>query len=266
VTRPDLSIVIPSYNEAERLVPTLEKVMAWALALPRSVEVLVVDDGSRDTTREIAREFMNTAVSAGQAVPAGVPPSAAEGRRPGKPRLRLVENGRNRGKGYSVRHGVRESEGNQVLFSDADLSTPIEDWALLDAALASADVAIGSRALSNSRVTRHQPRYREAMGRIFNRIVQRLAVSGIQDTQCGFKLFRGDVAREIFARSQIDGFAFDVEVLHLAQRAGYRIAEVAVTWENDERTRVHPIFDSARMFRDVVGIRVRHAFAKRGTS
>ena len=246
--------------------PTLQKVMAWALTLRRSVEVLVVDDGSRDETRGVARAFIDAAVAAGEAVPAGVAPTLADSKRAARPRLRLVENGRNRGKGYSVRHGVAESEGNQVLFSDADLSTPIDDWALLDTALATADVAIGSRALAASRVTRHQPRYREAMGRIFNRIVQQLAVAGIQDTQCGFKLFRGDVAREIFARSQIDGFAFDVEVLHLAQRAGYRIAEVAVTWENDERTRVHPIFDSARMFRDVVGIRFRHAFAKRGSS
>ena len=231
---PFLSIVVPAYNEAERLGPTLERILAWSETLGRPAEILVVDDGSKDATCAVAEGYA--------------------------PRVRLVRNGRNRGKGFSVRHGVLEATGQQILFTDADLSTPIADYALLARALETHDIAIGSRALRDSNVTRHQPAYREAMGRVFNGVVQGLAVRGIRDTQCGFKLFRADVAKALFGQATIEGFAFDVEVLFLARRAGYRIAEVPITWENDDRTRVHALYDSARMFRDLVTIRYRHSF------
>ncbi len=245
MSRPFLSIVIPAYKEAERLGPTLDRVLAWADAFQtpsgaagRGVEVLVVDDGSPDATADVARRYAD--------------------RSPTTP-VRLVQNGRNRGKGYSVRNGVLAARGEQILFSDADLSTPIEDYAVLAEALRGAPIAIGSRALADSNVAVHQPKYREAMGRVFNSIVQGLAVPGVRDTQCGFKLFRADVGQALFRAATIEGFAFDVEVLHLAQRRGLAIAEVPVTWRNDERSRVSPIRDSLRMFRDVVTIRLRHA-------
>ena len=228
-----LSLIIPAYSEAERIIPTLTQVLAWVDSQPFPVEILVVDDGSQDATIAVA---------------SGV-----------DSRIRVLSNGTNRGKGYSVRHGVLESRGDQVLFSDADLSTPIEEYTRLQHALASAEIAIGSRAVDRSKVTTRQPFYREAMGRTFNRIVQTLAVGGVQDTQCGFKLFRGDIARDIFSDVTVDGFAFDVEVLYLARRRGFRIAEVPVLWANDERTHVHAVYHSISMLRDVALLRWRHA-------
>jgi dolichyl-phosphate beta-glucosyltransferase len=234
VTKPFLSVIIPAYNEAERIGPTLERVLAWGECLGQVFDIIVVDDGSSDGTVEIASQF-------------GLP-------------VRVLKNGSNRGKGYSVRHGVLDSRGTYVLFSDADLSTPIEDYDRLFAAItAGNDIAVGSRALKDSNVTRHQPYYREAMGRTFNRIVRGLAVPGIMDTQCGFKLFKGEAARELFAALTTEGFAFDVEVLFVAIRRGFRIAEVPVTWANDERSSVHAVFDSVRMLRDVVRLRIRHS-------
>jgi dolichyl-phosphate beta-glucosyltransferase len=228
-----LSLIIPAYNEAERIAPTLARIVEWVDLQAFEVEILVVDDGSTDATIDVA---------------SGV-----------DSRIRVLANGMNRGKGYSVRHGVLESRGDQVLFSDADLSTPIEEYERLVSALEGADIAIGSRAVDRSKVTTRQPFYREAMGRTFNRIVQVLAVGGVRDTQCGFKLFDGDVARELFADVTIDGFAFDVEVLYLALRRGLRIKEVPVFWANDERTHVHAIYHSLSMLRDVALIRWRHA-------
>lgn len=229
-----LSVVIPAFNEAQRIGPTLQTVTAWLAANVADYELLVVDDGSSDGTVRVAREFDG---------------------------VRVIENGRNRGKGYSVANGVRQSAKRWILFSDADLSTPIADLLGLAAAASEtgAELAIGSRALADSDIVEHQPWYREAMGRTFNKIVQVVAVPGIRDTQCGFKLFRADVAKELFAQTTIEGFAFDVEVLFLARRHGYRIVEVPVTWENDDRTRVHAVYDSLRMLRDVINVRVSHS-------
>lgn len=232
-----LTIVMPAYNEEARLPATLVAVQAWMDTCDFDVELLVVNDGSRDRTSEV--------VSSAHA---------------GDPRIRLLEMPQNRGKGAAVRAGVLASSKDWVLISDADLSTPIEEAERLAAAAVArlVAVAIGSRDVEDSDIVHHQPWYREAMGRTFNRVVQTLAVPGIRDTQCGFKLLRADAAKAVFERATVDGFAFDVELLVLARKLGYEIAEVGVRWRNDERSTVDPIRDSARMFVDVVRIRLRH--------
>jgi dolichyl-phosphate beta-glucosyltransferase len=223
-----LSVVIPAYNEAERLPPTLRRV-AEALS-GRECEIVVADDGSTDGTAEAALAL-------------------------GLPGLRVLRADRNRGKGDAVRRGMLGAVGDRRLMTDADLSTPIADLARLEAALdAGADVAIGSRAVADSRVEVHQPFYREAMGRLFNACVRGLLLPGLHDTQCGFKLFTAAAAERAFARSVLDGFGFDVEVLYAARRAGLRIAEVGVTWRNDAATRV-TFGRGARAFADLLAIR-----------
>jgi dolichyl-phosphate beta-glucosyltransferase len=230
-----LSIVVPAYNEADRILPTLARLIEWLDQDGRSAEILVVDDGSSDDTCGVVRS-----------------------RAASDSRLRLLENGANRGKGYSVAHGVREAQGAWVLFSDADLSTPVEELLKLEAGRGDAPISIGSRALPDSDLKKRQPFYREMMGRSFNLLVQTLVFPGIQDTQCGFKLFRADVARDLFERRTIDGFAFDVEVLFLARKHGHTVIEIPVVWINDEASRVDPIRHSLRMFADIMKIRGRH--------
>lgn len=230
-----LSIVVPAYNEADRILPTLARLIEWLDEDGRSAEILVVDDGSSDDTCGVVRS-----------------------RAASDSRLRLLENGANRGKGYSVAHGVREAQGAWVLFSDADLSTPVEELLKLEAGRGDAPISIGSRALPDSDLKKRQPFYREMMGRSFNLLVQTLVFPGIQDTQCGFKLFRADVARDLFERRTIDGFAFDVEVLFLARKHGHTVIEIPVVWINDEASRVDPIRHSLTMFADIMKIRGRH--------
>jgi dolichyl-phosphate beta-glucosyltransferase len=227
VSLPQLSVVIPAFNEAERLPPTLERVLAYLRARGGSFEVIVVDDGSRDETVARARA-------------AGVT---------------VLANEVNRGKGYSVRRGMLAARGARRLMTDADLSTPIEDLGRLMAALdGGVDVAIGSRALPDSNVEVHQPWYRENMGRVFNGLVRVLAVPGLKDTQCGFKLFTAEAAQAAFSRALLDGFSFDVEALYLARRHGFRIAEVPVTWRNDAASRVG-LWSGFRAFPDLLRIR-----------
>jgi dolichyl-phosphate beta-glucosyltransferase len=232
-----LSIVVPAYNEAERLPASLEAMCAWADRSGMDVEIIVADDGSSDDTAALVRRFADADA-----------------------RVKLERLERNRGKGGAVKAGVARAVGRWILITDADLSTPIEEVERLAAAAVAraVPIAIGSRDVAESRIEIHQPWYREAMGRTFNRIVQAVAVPGIADTQCGFKLLRADVAKELFARLTVDGFAFDVELLMLASRLGHAIVEVGVRWRNDDRSRVHPIRDSARMFVDVVRLRLRH--------
>ncbi|MEW6516880.1 MAG: dolichyl-phosphate beta-glucosyltransferase [candidate division FCPU426 bacterium] len=238
MTRPacEVSIVIPAYNEAERLGATLEAVDRFFRVQARSCEVVVVDDGSRDRTAELA---------------------LAHPFRSG--RLRVLRNRRNRGKGASVRRGVAAANGAVVLFSDADLSTPIEELLRLEQALAGgADVAVASRAVAGSRIEEHQPFYREWMGKSFNRLVQLLVLPGVHDTQCGFKLFRRDAARALFPRLTVPGFGFDVEVLYLARRQGLEIREVPVAWRNSRHSKVSPLRDAWRMLGDLFRILWRH--------
>jgi glycosyltransferase involved in cell wall biosynthesis len=226
-----LSIVIPAFNEERRLPPTLDAILAWLNASPyKDAEVLVVDDGSDDATASVVLARA--------------------------PRVRLVKNPGNRGKGYAVRHGMMEAKGDWVLMTDADLSAPIEELPkLFDAAIKlNAAVAIGSRALDRSLIGVHQARVREVSGMFFNLVMRTVTGLPFADTQCGFKLYRQDAAREIFPRQQLEGFGFDVEDLVIAQRRGYTTVEVPVLWNNVEGTKVS-LFNGFTSFLDLLVIR-----------
>lgn len=236
-----LSIIIPAYNEEKRLPRTLDLVSEY-LETRRdfSFEVMIVDDGSKDGTRDLVREF------------------AAK-----HDYARLVHydhttgGAANRGKGFAIRMGVKAAVGRDILFSDADLSTPIQELEKLLPPISrgDCDIAIASRALPESDLAVHQPFYREWMGRTFNRVVQALAVPGISDTQCGFKAFRGPVAKRLFALAQVDGFGFDPEILYLARKYGYSVREVPVTWRHMDDSRVNPLSAPIRMLGELLEIR-----------
>ncbi|HTQ59697.1 MAG TPA: dolichyl-phosphate beta-glucosyltransferase [Candidatus Solibacter sp.] len=227
-----LSIVIPSYNEERRLPATLERIAAYLPSLGRETEILVVDDGSKDRTAEIAESF-----------------------RQQFPNLRVISNGENRGKGYSVRHGMLEARGHYVLFTDADLSAPIEEAPKLLEALKTYDVAIGSRALDRSLITVHESRFREFAGIIFNAIVRAILWLPFVDTQCGFKAFRRERCQIIFEQQRIERFGFDPELLYLARHHGLRTREIPVRWGHSAATKVNMLRDSIQMFIDVFTIR-----------
>jgi glycosyltransferase involved in cell wall biosynthesis len=237
---PTLSIVIPAYNEEQRLPPALDRVRAYLDASTRyaEVEILIVDDGSRDGTAALVDSVSRT-----------------------DPRVRLLRNPGNRGKGYSVRHGMLEARHDWVLFSDADLSAPIEELdKLLDAALVrQAQVAIGSRALDRSLIGVHQGALREFAGIVLNRVMRVVTGLPFADTQCGFKLFHRDAARRIFSRQQLDGFTFDVEDLYLARLLNIPAVEVPVRWNNVEGTKVG-VMVGPQFFLDLVSIH-RHRLA-----
>ncbi len=243
--QPYLSLIIPAYNEGRRLGETLRIVTAYLHRQPYSWEVLVVDDGSNDGTRALAETYATVRAGA---------------------RVRVIANA-HRGKAYAVRSGVLAAQGKIVGFTDADLATPIET---LDTSIAlfatGADVVIGSR--EGLGAIRHdEPPYRHLMGRIFNGLVQIVALPGIQDTQCGFKIMRGTVARTLFTATRLYGedspaptgpavTGFDVELLYLARRRGYRIAEVPVNWQYIAESKVNPLRDTIRNVRDLVMVRV----------
>ncbi|MCD6385665.1 glycosyltransferase family 2 protein [Candidatus Sumerlaeota bacterium] len=232
-----LSIVIPAYNEEKRISTTLKRIRDFLATQPYSAEIILVDDGSTDKTIQVA-----TALNIES--------------------LKIVKNERNLGKGAATRNGILSARGELILFSDADLSTPIEEVnKLIQAINEGYDVAIGSRALPESEIIIHQPFYRETMGRVFNLFVRMLVLKGIKDSQCGFKLFRAEVAKKVFAEQQLSGFAFDVEILLLARRAGYRIKEVPVKWINSPASRVSPTRDAIKMFTDL--IKLRRLYKKR---
>ena len=237
---PELSIVIPAYNEERRLPETLRRIRAYLRARTAAAEVIVVDDGSRDRTAAVVEAWRSEF-----------------------PGLRLVSNGRNRGKGYSVRHGMLEARGRIVLFTDADLSAPIEEADKLLAALACGErsrtsgyeVAIGSRGVDRSLIEVHQSRLRELAGMIFNLIVRVVTGLDFIDTQCGFKAFLRERARIVFEQQRTERFGFDPEILFLAKRHGLRTIEIPVRWAHDPHTRVHMLRDSLRMFAEVLSIR-----------
>jgi dolichyl-phosphate beta-glucosyltransferase len=228
-----LSIVVPCYNEEQRLPRTVEKIESYLDGKHIDYELILVDDGSADGTRRVMEEA-----------------AAAH------PSVRVEALPQNRGKGRALALGVEAAKGDEVLLTDADLSTPIEELDKLEAALNDgAGVAIASRALRGSRVEVSQPIYRVLMGKGFNLIVQAVLLPGIWDTQCGFKLFRADVARRVFAGLSTDGFAYDPEVLYRARRQGVKIVEVPVVWRNSAETRVRAFSSSLDMLKHVVRVR-----------
>ncbi|OLC89696.1 MAG: glycosyl transferase [Acidobacteria bacterium] len=229
---PELSIVIPAYNEELRLPATLEKVAAYLKNCGRDAEVLVVDDGSKDRTAAVAESFQSRI-----------------------PALRVVSNGINRGKGYSVRRGVQEAHGRIVLFTDADLSAPIEEADKLIEALEKYDLAIGSRAVDRSLITVHESRFRELAGIIFNKLVRIILWLPLVDTQCGFKAFRRERCAIVFEQQTIERFGFDPELLYLARHHGLRAVEIPVRWGHSPATKVSMLRDSLQMFLDVFKIR-----------
>jgi len=230
---PTLEIVIPAYNEASRILPSLRSIADWLQRNDRDAGILVVDDGSTDATAEVVE-------------------------RQAPPGVRLIRLPENRGKGAAIRAAIAASTAETVLISDADLSTPISELPRLEAELDGADVVIGSRAIDRSRIEVRQPPWREWSGRTFNLAIRLLGIRGVRDTQCGFKLLRGDVARRLFAAMVVERYAFDVELLWLARRHGYRIREVAVVWRNDPSSHVTVWRDGTRMLFDVATFRWRH--------
>lgn len=230
-----LSVVIPAFNEEGRIKKTLKKIESYLTKNDYPIEIIVVDDGSVDNTVNIVEEL-----------------------RKNNGNIFLLKNKFNRGKGYSVRKGMLYAQGKLVLFSDADLSTPIEEiekfFPWFDQGY---DIVIGSRGLPQSRIVVHQPFYRETIGRIFNFLVQLLVIGGIKDTQCGFKCFKSDVAKDLFEKQTIPGFCFDVEILLMAVRKGLKIKEVPIKWFNSSNTKVNMFFDSFIMFWDLLKISIR---------
>ncbi len=232
-SRPRLSVVIPAFNEEDRLPGTLARIAAFLAAedgwLP--AEIVVADDGSTDRTIAVAEAF---------AAPPGVT-------------LRVVRLPHNRGKGAAVRTGVLASEGEQVLVSDADLATPIEELDTL--ASRGVDLAVGSRGLRRELITRRQPLPRDVLGRVFNLAIRLLGLTTLSDTQCGFKLIDGELARRLAAVQRLDSFAFDIELLARAERAGARIAEVPVRWAHVEDSRVRALRHGSAMVLDALRVR-----------
>jgi glycosyltransferase involved in cell wall biosynthesis len=233
ISKPTLSIIIPAYNESARIGRALEQVLACIHERNWPAEVIVVDDGSRDDTAEIVRRVAEA-----------------------DPVLRMVQNQENRGKGYSVRNGMLHGSGDVMMFTDADLSSPIEETeGLLAAIREGADIAIGSRWLDRGRQTKHQPWYRQMFGRCFNAVTRLVMGLPFADTQCGFKAFRREAAYTVFQLQRIERWGFDPELLFIALKRGYSVREVPVTWGHDERSRISYLKDGIKMLEELVYIR-----------
>lgn len=228
---PFLSIVIPAYNEENRLPSTLEQVFHFLKKQPFSAEIIVVENGSDDQTFEIAQQFAT-----------------------GHENVRILRN-EQRGKGLAIHHGVKAAVGEYVFLCDADLSMPIEEIRkFIPPKLPDVDIAIASREASGS-VRYHEPYYRHFTGRVFNTLIRLLVLPGLQDTQCGFKCIRAEVARDIFRYQTLTGWAFDVELLYIARHHGYRIAEIPIDWYFNADSKISVFRDSLRMFLDLLRIR-----------
>jgi len=231
-----LSIVIAAYNEENRIGESLLKIKRYFDGQDADYEIIVVDDGSTDNTRQVSADYKSEITN-----------------------LKIISYPVNKGKGYALRQGVFASKGDAVLLTDADLSTPIDELARLLPLISDqqCDVVIGSRALEPNKILKKQPWWRQGMGKTFNRIVKLLVLDGFNDTQCGFKLFSGEAAKSLFKNARIDRFAYDVEILAFAKKNGYRISEMPVRWINSAESKVNPIFDSLQMFFDLIKIRMR---------
>jgi dolichyl-phosphate beta-glucosyltransferase len=235
----DLSVVIPAYNEENSIESTTREVCRYLSSLGMSYEVLIVNDGSLDSTGTVAGKLSEQLLS-----------------------VRVISYSKNQGKGYAVRTGMLAASGKYVLFTDADNATPIQELPALISALDNGfGVAIGSRAVRGAIRVVHQPFHRELGGRALNLFIRLFAVPGVKDTQCGFKLFTRDAARSIFTQCIIERFSFDVEALYLARRFGYKIAELPVHWSHHGNSRVNPVRDGLRMFTDIAKIRF-HCYCK----
>ncbi|MGE5183800.1 MAG: dolichyl-phosphate beta-glucosyltransferase [Acidobacteriota bacterium] len=230
----DLSIVVPAYNEEHRIPPTLERLHAYLSQQPLHYEIVVVDDGSRDDTCGVVTRAMATI-----------------------PNLRLVRQTPNKGKGAAVRLGMLEARGQIRVMCDADGSMPPEQLPKLLAPITEckAAIAIGSRYAAGAKTDAKQPFYRVLWSRLANRVIQRSLVPGVRDTQCGFKAFTAEAARDLFPYARIDGWAFDLEILALGKRRGFSIVEVGVEWKDDRRSRVNPLKDLWKVVREALTIR-----------
>lgn len=244
MSQPLISVVIPAYNEEGRLRSTLQKIISHLSSRHLAFEILVVDDGSRDRTSEIARAL---------ALPLPQPDQ-----------LRVLRNDRNRGKGYSVRRGMLEARGTYALLTDADLSTPIEEMAKLELEVVAGhcDIALGSRDLPGSKLVIRQPWWRETAGKIFNRLMRLATGLRFRDTQCGFKLFRMQTCRAVFEKQRIASFGFDVEVLYIARRWGLAMKEIPVVWRHASGSKVRFFPDAVWMFVDLILIRLNDAIGR----
>jgi dolichyl-phosphate beta-glucosyltransferase len=232
-TRPRYSVIIPAYNESARIGSTLERVLAYVAQRAWDAEVIAVDDGSTDDTADIIRRYASK-----------------------NPRLRLFQNPGNRGKGYSVRNGMLHGQGEILLFTDADLSSPIHEADRLFAAIENGvDIAIGSRWLQTDLQTQRQPLYRQIFGRIFNLILRLTLGLNFKDTQCGFKAFNRRSAQEIFPLQKIERWGFDPELLFLARKLHFKVAEIPVEWAHREGTRINALRDGPQMFFEMLRIR-----------
>jgi dolichyl-phosphate beta-glucosyltransferase len=229
-----LSVVIPMYNETSRISDTIPSLLAYFSGQPYKYEFVIVDDGSTDGTAELARKLFAPAEN-----------------------VRVLEKRPNKGKGSAVRAGMLTAKGKVVLFCDADLATPPGEldkfWRWLDAGY---DVVIGSRKMEGANITRHQPKWRESLGKVFTWLTNRLATRGISDVTCGFKCFSRDAARELFSRARLNDWSFDAEVLFIAQRRGYRVKEVPVTWHDKPGTKVRLLQDATRSLAGLMKIRL----------
>ncbi|MBS3121283.1 glycosyltransferase family 2 protein [Candidatus Woesearchaeota archaeon] len=233
----DISIVIPVYNEEKRILDSLKKIIQFLKLRKHNYEIIIVDDGSSDKTIEVANSLKNK-------------------------KINVLKNNVNKGKGYSVRKGILSATKELILFTDADLSAPIDELDVFLDIIKQYDVVIGSRGLKESNVIIHQPFFREFSGKVFNLIVQLFVIRGIKDTQCGFKLFKKGVAHGIFTKQRLDGFSFDVEVIYLAKKYGYNIKEQPVRWLNNKDTKVTLLKDGVKMFLDITRIRWNDLFSK----
>lgn len=225
---------MPAYNEEACLAKTLGDITSFLLTQSYTWELIIVDDGSSDQTSALAGDVVDRF----------------------RGRATLLRNEINRGKGFSVKRGVMTASGRNVFFTDADLSTPIEELTKGLPLLDDADVVVGSRALIDSNIIVHQPAHRERLGRIFNAVVRATLVKGIKDTQCGFKGFKSEAARAAFSRQRLAGFGFDVEVLYIANKLGFKIIEAPVAWRHSAATHVSPIQDGLGMIGDLARVRI----------
>ena len=230
----DLEVVIPAYNESERLERTLLRIQEYYSEQNYTWRCTVISDGSKDNTYQIGNDFSKQ-----------------------DHRFRCIEYPKNRGKGYAVRYGMLNAKANRILFCDADLATPQEETEKLWISMENgADIAIGSRPLKESNLEVRQPLYRELLGRAFNKAVQLLATKGIDDTQCGFKMFTSEASEKVFMRCKLDGFSFDFEALMIARDLGLRIDEIPIRWRHQEGSKVVLLRDGPRMLRDLVKLRI----------